>query len=999
MGSGSKVTLESGALVGDEIETIATSSDCGNKASSAGGGIYNNGGTLTLKKGSKVCRNYAGSYDSDTDSGGGGIASNFGKITIEEGAYVSYNKTGGRGGGIWLIGGNSASILTMNGGKISHNETEYWGGGLLVGSVDGYQGESCPVKFYFKGGEICNNKSNSEDYGWGPGGGGLIVDHSYMEMSGSAKIHDNESKNAGGGLRIGSNSVFLMSGGEIYDNTCSREKDSDGKTPISGGGLDIEPNSKVVISGSAKIPYGYNSEKGYRKNDIWLRYASDETPSYITVGGALTSTFEMGIGVNGKRGLVIAQADGTNVTDLTPYKDYFKIINTDNTDWLTNLSSKTKIVLDSPIYVSTSGSSAANTTGTKDDPFRTIQDAISTALTDTNVDYTILIDGELKATTVDNNGIINGYAQEIIDPPDGSTIKAKSITIRGASASNGNPTDVINGLSDDDTKRARGLFIGTKIPVTIENLKITGGLADEGGGIYLSGEDTTLTLGNDVLITGNKAKNSGGGIYLTKNTSNKTPTLNIKGNVKICDNTNSESGDPSNLYLPEGAKITVTGALTKGSNMAKIGISTGSEPSLTSTVAFTMDYGLYNSDTAPGTYFTGDKWNVAWGSGTSSNEAALAASGGNITIEPVYEDITINVDKSSLLKSATEKKFTFSAIGIDSEGNSRQITIGSGEGKLALTIDSITYLGETVPASYYDTGTDYVTFGNSMPAGNYTINTRAVYQGSLSEARTYSAGFDVVIKEYLGSKKSTDSKDVGDIVFNDGSAMPYSEFSALDTASKNELKTNAIALIFYKGTDLNNDYDDGTPDATTVRTLGVGLKQYKDCFCTAMANAYNENIITIQCTFSGSAWNYSFTGDKNGSDNYDQIAGFLGSNNDTESISSYCAFNNAVNYKDGKLSSENMTRIISNSEYASGWYFPSIAELFWIYKNGKLEEKVFDIDEAIAALGGDKFENNTYMSSSQSSNTAKKIYTLTSTGCSQIEKNEGRKQCCYIREF
>jgi hypothetical protein len=106
-----------------------------------------------------------------------------------------------------------------------------------------------------------------------------------------------------------------------------------------------------------------------------------------------------------------------------------------------------------------------------------------------------------------------------------------------------------------------------------------------------------------------------------------------------------------------------------------------------------------------------------------------------------------------------------------------------------------------------------------------------------------------------------------------------------------------------------------------------------------------------------------------------------------------------VNYKDGKLSSENRTRIISNSEYASGWYFPSIAELFWIYKNGKLEEKVFDIDEAIAALGGDKFENNTYMSSSQSSNTAKNIYTLTSSGCSQIAKNVGRKQCCYIREF
>ncbi|MBQ9626127.1 MAG: hypothetical protein IJR40_03020 [Treponema sp.] len=72
---------------------------------------------------------------------------------------------------------------------------------------------------------------------------------------------------------------------------------------------------------------------------------------------------------------------------------------------------------------------------------------------------------------------------------------------------------------------------------------------------------------------------------------------------------------------------------------------------------------------------------------------------------------------------------------------------------------------------------------------------------------------------YLGTKAPSEPKEVGDIVFNDGSAMAYTDFAALSDEEKNAKKASAIALIFYKGTGLNSG-----DDTTTSRTLGVGLK-------------------------------------------------------------------------------------------------------------------------------------------------------------------------------
>ena len=184
---------------------------------------------------------------------------------------------------------------------------------------------------------------------------------------------------------------------------------------------------------------------------------------------------------------------------------------------------------------------------------------------------------------------------------------------------------------------------------------------------------------------------------------------------------------------------------------------------------------------------------------------------------------------------------------------------------------------------------------------------------------------------YVGTKAPSEAKAVGDIVFNDGSATPYTRNLELTDAQKRA----AIAIIFYRGRNLN---DGG--DTTTVRTLGVGLTRSDAIYWCKRnseddtANAWNKDITSIRCIESGSEGNYTFTGDLNGKDNFDQMKTFLTAQglDDTGTAANYPAFYFARNYKDALIGSETESRIIPGSEFENGWYLPSIAELFWIDK-------------------------------------------------------------------
>ena len=212
---------------------------------------------------------------------------------------------------------------------------------------------------------------------------------------------------------------------------------------------------------------------------------------------------------------------------------------------------------------------------------------------------------------------------------------------------------------------------------------------------------------------------------------------------------------------------------------------------------------------------------------------------------------------------------------------------------------------------------------------------------------------------WIGTKEPSEAKTVGDIVFSDGSATPYADGLTLTA----EQKEAAISVIFYAGTGLNSGND-----TTTSRTLGVGLAQKQSglAWCLSGAKAYSWDITTIQCPSIGSAGSLTFTGDRNGSDNLSQISNFLRNKSitdntvtdDTATEASYPAFYFAKNYK-----SQTGSRV-SGTDYESGWYLPSIAELFQIWT------KRTDLNKAIALCAGTEFNSSEYYwSSSQFAST------------------------------
>ena len=214
------------------------------------------------------------------------------------------------------------------------------------------------------------------------------------------------------------------------------------------------------------------------------------------------------------------------------------------------------------------------------------------------------------------------------------------------------------------------------------------------------------------------------------------------------------------------------------------------------------------------------------------------------------------------------------------------------------------------------------------------------FVGCTNPAGENNAGGSTGGSEILGTKAPDVAKAVGDIVFNDGSATPYTAELTLS----DEQKAAAIAVIFK--------VDGG-------KTLGVGLKHNGSglAWCTSDAKAYNTNIKTIQCPASGAAGNFTFTGDTDGSDNLEQIASFLitaGLADDTtgkDADKRYPAFYFAKNYKN--------TATNLGAAYENGWYLPTVAELFDIWKVKAT------VDAASSLCGGSQFGNSYYRSSSQ----------------------------------
>jgi predicted outer membrane repeat protein len=178
-GSGGGIYSNGGTL------TVSGCTISGNSATLHGGGIFTTAGTTTVSA-STVSGNSAG------DSGGG-IESDQGTLTVSGSTTVSGNSAGFFGGGIFFGG-----TLTLSNSTLSGNSSGDWGGGI------------------FAAGAATITDSTLSGNNSAPQGGGIFNDFGAMTVSGST-ITGNSASFQGGGIWNGAS--LTLSGSNLTSNS------------------------------------------------------------------------------------------------------------------------------------------------------------------------------------------------------------------------------------------------------------------------------------------------------------------------------------------------------------------------------------------------------------------------------------------------------------------------------------------------------------------------------------------------------------------------------------------------------------------------------------------------------------------------------------------------------------------------------------------------------------------------------------------------------------
>lgn len=265
----------------------------------------------------------------------------------------------------------------------------------------------------------------------------------------------------------------------------------------------------------------------------------------------------------------------------------------------------------------------------------------------------------------------------------------------------------------------------------------------------------------------------------------------------------------------------------------------------------------------------------------------------------------------------------------------------------------------------------------------YTVRVSAQYKGITHDMNFKLKGKTPVT--YIGSKDPDIPYEVGDIVFTDGSSEQYVTGKVLNDEQKEE----AVAIVFYKGTGVNNDND-----TTTVRTLGVGLTASS---FTMKWHSYSGNqpkkgaagSLNVSVTDGNGAIGYAYrdniveemTGCKNGKDSRNKLG----------SISfDYCE---PMVWVSKYAYSEDLV-----GEYAEGWYLGTLKEFCYLartIKDGK-------ISPILTALGRKDFTNMSVWTCSRNGGWDASYYIgLGSGGFTSYYANTDSKQqyAIAIREF
>ena len=379
--------------------------------------------------------------------------------------------------------------------------------------------------------------------------------------------------------------------------------------------------------------------------------------------------------------------------------------------------------------------SDTNGSGSPYEPFESLSKAIAVlaSIGDSTKNYQIFISGPLKGKQTLTSNLDN---------------KAASITIQGLNGLDENkiPKDSLNGNQADTT-----LTVETSVPISIKNLKITGGKGVNGGGLYLENQSVVKLL-DGTLITENEA-DFGGGVY-------NQGTLFMSGSAMIGKSTSTiaTSSSYGNIATSSGAGIySINGAKIYLGYTSWTSTSNNSPSELTGGVC--------------GNYLSNSEISSAYGGGIY-NQGQLYINSGNISYNYAIKGAGVYTESNITMTGGTikgnegnssgfgggvyvskEKTFTMSGdskildnknmnegAGIYLDFNNCKLVMKGGEirGNIAKTHGGAVYmhyLNDTYHSDLQISGSSYIPYGGAVNNNDiYMLDSRAkiTITGSLS---------------------------------------------------------------------------------------------------------------------------------------------------------------------------------------------------------------------------------------------------------------------------
>ena len=501
-------------ISGNYVEATVTSTN--SEITKQGGGIYNEG-TLTIKGQTKINSNYislASTASGNVVAGQGGAIYNHGtgtvNITDAEGLTNSIE-----------IKNNYVSITIS--GESSENNDAYARGGAIytLGNVNISSAADISGNHATASG---SNFDTTDVYSYG---GAIYMETKDVTISAAAKFDGNSATAVSAfnaECAVGKGGAFYNVGGTL---TMSKGKlgTVSANTATTAGGAIVQ-NGYFNVSGDAFIKPG--SEKS---NDVYLPDAY-----YISVAGAITvngntstnpmkitpelwkrgadaEVIEAGAGLSG--GLTDALLARFTTTD--PDMGVYLYEGTGILEGDIYIAKEEAQTIDGVSY-GAGASVSLGGRGTRAKPYSTLDTALDQCWNGPK-DTVVTDEGVVVGRTVYVIGEVTG-AQSILDAF--TTDEASAILLKGATTG-----AKLNGGFDSTTKGTT-LIIATEVPVTIQNLTITGGYQGDstttGGGMSIA-IGATVKLADGAVVTGNTAR-YGGGI-------NNQGTLYIYGTARI----------------------------------------------------------------------------------------------------------------------------------------------------------------------------------------------------------------------------------------------------------------------------------------------------------------------------------------------------------------------------------------------------------------------------------------------------------------------------------